>query len=194
MRNYGIAGRGGGGEGGGDHVFTYVCGGEGKFSACGRIAQRIERYIGVAVGPFCVESEFVSVGEGSVDQFFGIALVFSLFGMLLFRGLRNELFVLNNFLFLEKRERGEGLVERAVVGGLVAEIEREANHIIVDEGFILKADGAFYKPMVLCHIGDQEFFRSVLGRVRFLERFEKGFEFDGIFSGKKDGAGSQAVF
>ena len=147
----------------------------------------------MAVGPFRVEGQFFGIGEGSVDQFFGIAFVLGLFVLFVFSGLRNELFAGDGLLFLESCECGERLVKSAVVGGLVAEIEGEASHIVLNESFVLQADGAFGEPVELRHISDKKLFGRVCRRVRLMERCLEGFEFGGIFMRKENCAGCEAV-
>jgi len=82
--------------------------------------------------------------------------------------LRNELLLLlfgGKFLFAKGLERGEGLVEGAFVGGLVAEEDGKGGGNFAGgrdgEGFALESDGAIFEPVVAGQVFDEERFDEV---------------------------------
>ncbi len=106
-----------------------------------------------------------------------------------------RLFVrLRNELFAHGLEGGEGLVEGAVVGVLVAQEQVNLMKFLANEGESLEADGAVHEPMVLGHVGDEELFDGGGGAKVCLEGEVKGFEDGGIFIGDEEDAGGEAVF
>ena len=97
---------------------------------------------------------------------------------------------------LELYQRVQGLVESALMGGLVAQEKGELIGIDVHfgKGIVLIADRALHEPPGLGHMLHQELFGFGSGRMLGEEAREQGIKIGGIFARDYQAAGSEAVF
>lgn len=77
---------------------------------------------------------------------------------------------------LELRKFGEAFVERAVVGGLIAQEEAELFGRVGADGRVLQYQGALREPIVLGQTGYQDFFGGGGGLVLVAQGGEDGVE------------------